>query len=235
MLRTRATSADPPESGARRVAALRRHQAFGRDEAGPWAASPPGEAATDGLLKLMLILLAFFVVLYSRSEVSDSKAGPVLEALVDRFAAPADEDAGSETLDGSSRADERLRRRLAASLPVQARAREIPGMLIAFDLDTADLFEESGNAVRRERFVLLRRLATALAERGDGWSAPLRVTTLLPEDAVDTARDRLLALADLLAANGLAQDELHLGFAALPANLWRFAVPRAAARPVHAD
>ena len=182
----------------------------------------------------MLILLAFFVVLYSRSEISATKAGPVLEALADRFAAPFDSAAEHGPMDGSIRAEQQLRRSLAASLPVQARARELPGMLVAFELAAEDLFADSGDAVRRERLVLLRRLATALAGREATWDAPLVVTTAGPEADADLATQRLAALAEVLEANGLAGAALRLGFAALAPGTWHFAVPRTTNRRAHA-
>ncbi len=235
MLQSRAESRDSPENVAARAHAASRNRAFLERAAARRAEAASIDVATDGLLKLMLILLAFFVVLYSRSEASAIRAWPVLEALADRFAAPVVDDAGAEPEDGSSRAEERLRRRLAASLPVQARVRQLPGMLIAFDLDATDLFEDSGSTVRRERLVLLRRLAMELAGRGEGWGSPLTITTLAPERAAGTARERLVALADVLETNGLAVGMLRLGFAELPADAWRFTVPRAQLSSLDAD
>ncbi len=233
MLRTRPETRKPPAGGgdyaARRKAAA--------TEAPSWAriTSTPAESPTDGFLKLMLILLAFFVVLYSRSEVSSTKAGPVLEALADRFAAPSGRAAGNGPMDGSARAEEQLRRRLAAALPVQATARERPGMLIAFALDETDLFAPAGDAIRRERLVLLRRLATALAGRDAAWNTPLMLTTAWPEADDRSATQRLLAVAEVLAANGLTAEALHLGFAPVAPGTWHFAVPRMAGRETHAD
>lgn len=235
MLRTRAETREPRPQRVAGDPATHRNAPLSDDPPLPRLDPAPAELPTDGFLKLMLILLAFFVVLYSRSEISATKAGPVLEALADRFAAPPGSGAESEPLDGSTLAEERLRRRLAASLPVQARARRIAGMLIAFDLAAADLFDGAGPAIRRERLVLLNRLATALAERGTAWDTPLLVTTLLPESDAGAARDRLVALAGVLEANGLDGEKLGLGFAALPVGIWRFTVPRAAVGEVHAD
>jgi hypothetical protein len=228
MLQTRPESRKSPADDGMHAA---RYKATRADAPSGTRLDPaPAESPTDGFLKLMLILLAFFVVLYSRSEISATKAGPVLEALADRFAGPSGSAADNEPLDGSVRAEQQLRRRLAASLPVQASARELPGMLIAFELGEGDLFASPGNAVRRERLVLLRRLAIALAGRDAAWDTPLVVTTAWPEAVGDPARDRLAALAEVLEANGLAGAALSLGFAALAPGTWRFAVPRVAVR-----
>ncbi len=234
MLRTRPETRRPPagdgDHAGHRKAALAAAPSWTRVDAAP------AESPTDGFLKLMLILLAFFVVLYSRSEVSSTKAGPVLEALADRFAAPSGSAAENGPMDGSARAERQLRRQLAAALPVQASARELPGMLIAFVLDERDLFAPSGDTVRRERLVLLRRLATALAGRNATWNTPLMVTTAWPEaDDSGSATQRLLALAEVLAANGLAGTALRLGFAPVAPGTWHFAVPRVAGRQAHAD
>lgn len=233
MLRTRPEAQIPPPTGGDRAA--RRKASPAETLPSPRLDPAPAETPADGFLKLMLILLAFFVVLYSRSEISATKAGPVLEALADRFAGPPGSADDNESLDGSVRAERQLRRRLAASLPVQAAARELPGMLIAFELGEADLFEAKPIAVRRERLVLLRRLATSLAARAAGWDTPLVVTTAWPEAVDHSARDRLAALAEVLEANGLAGAGLSLGFAALAPGTWRFAVPRAATSQAHAD
>lgn len=233
MLRTRPETRKPTAGGGDHAA--RSKAAAAEAPSWPRLASTPAESPTDGFLKLMLILLAFFVVLYSRSEVSSTKAGPVLEALADRFSAPSGSAAGNGPMDGSFRAEEQLRRRLAAALPVQASARERPGMLIAFELDEGDLFVPAGDAIRRERLVLLRRLAISLAGRDAAWDTPLLVTTAWPESDDKPATQRLLAVAEVLATNGLADEALRLGFAPVAPGTWHFAVPRVASRQAHAD
>lgn len=233
MLRSRPETQKLPADGgdhaARRKATLAKAPSWTRID------PAPAESPTDGFLKLMLILLAFFVVLYSRSEVSSTKAGPVLEALANRFAAPSGNAAENGLMDGLARAERELRRRLAAALPVQASAREQPGMLIAFELHESDLFAPLDDAIRRERLVLLRRLAAALTGRDAAWDTPLLVTTGWPESDDSPATQRLLAVAEVLAANGLAGEALRLGFAPLTPGIWHFAVPRVASSQAHAD
>lgn len=187
----------------------------------------------DGMLKLMLILLAFFVYLHGRSEPSAERATSVLHSLAARFAAvPATQGEdllpAGEALDWSSD----LRRRLIGHLPISATPLESPGILTGFDIAEAALFDSPEGSVRREQRVLLHRLAAAVESAGPSQRLILAVTA----PAADTSADRgpssideplarkLGAVAAVLEAAGLSRLHLRLGLEALPSEVWRFSI-----------
>lgn len=180
----------------------------------------------DGMLKLMLILLAFFVFLNSQSEFSAGKAVPILQSLAERFAAV--RPPGEEVIPprGASKLEQRmdLRRRLLGHLPISAAAIAAPGALVTFDLETADLFAGDGAALRHERRVLLNRLASALSDTAIGQANQLVLTTHWPDGPTASVAGRFESLRAGLAAAGLESHRLHFGFADLPAGSWRFSV-----------
>lgn len=183
------------------------------------------------MLKLMLILLAFFVHLHGRSEPSDDRAAPVLHSLAARFAGlPTTEGGVLSAPAGTAlgwQAD--LRRRLIGHLPITASPLEAAGDLLGFDLPDESLFEQRDGSVRRDRRVLLHRLAAALDAEAMDQALVLVVTTAGPaaggwQGAAAVPLRRLQALATVLRAAGLAPSRLRLGFAHLPDGIWRFAI-----------
>lgn len=187
--------------------------------------------AADGMLKLMLILLAFFVYLHGQSMPSDERAGPVLHSLAARFAGlpttSGSDDAGpaGEALDWPGD----LRRRLIGHLPVTASSLSAPGVLLGFDLAAANLFDLRDDSVLRDRRVLLHRLAEAIETSAADRRLILVITTTSATGSVDLVADpvmtkRLAAMADVLATAGLSPPRLRLGLAPLPADVWRFAI-----------
>jgi hypothetical protein len=185
----------------------------------------PMPVLADGMLKLMLILLAFFVFLHNRSEFVERKVTPVLDALALRFAATASDgfpEAGALALRGDP--GTLLRRRLLGHLPISAEPTAAPGALFAFDLDEADLFEADGQTVRRERFVLLHRTARAIAAAAAEQASLLAVTTAWPEGDGEAAANRFAAPLALFADTPLDLEHLRFGFADLPAGSWRFVI-----------
>ena len=184
----------------------------------------PMPVLADGMLKLMLILLAFFVFLHNRSEFVERKVAPVLDALALRFAATASDgfpEAGALALRGDP--GTLLRRRLLGHLPISAEPAAAPGALFAFDLDAADLFEADGQTVRRERFVLLHRTARAIAAAAEQ-PLLLAVTTAWPEGDGEAPARRFAALLAIFADTPLDLEQLRFGFADLPAGSWRFVI-----------
>jgi len=178
-----------------------------------------------------LILLAFSVSLHGRSVPSDERAGPVLHSLAASFAGlpttAGRDDPGpaGEALDWPGD----LRRRLIGHLPVTASPSAAPGALLGFDLAAANLFDPGDDSVLRDRRVLLHRLAEALETSAAGRRLVLVITTSPATGSVDHAADpatarRFAALAGALAEAGLALPRLRLGLAALPVDVWRFAI-----------
>jgi hypothetical protein len=191
-------------------------------------APPPRPALADGMLKLMLILLAIFVFLHSRSEFAERKVAPILDSLALRFAAAtvADELSVAEALAVRGDPVIQLRRRLLGHLPISAAPVALPGALLAFDLDAASLFEGGADAVARERLVLLRRLAVALAAGSAESPTALAVTTAWPAGDLASVSGRFAALEALFADTPGAVERLRLGFGDLPADRWRFVIRR---------
>lgn len=179
------------------------------------------------MLKLMLILLAFFVFLHSRSEFAERKVTPILDSVALRFAASAPADAFYEAAALALRGDPgtQLRRRLLGHLPISAAAIEVPGGLVAFELDEAALFEPNGGAILRERLVLLHRVAGAIVT-GNTMQDTYRlvVTTTWPSDNVERVTGRLAALHAVFAEIPVALAHVRFGFGDVPSGRWRFVI-----------
>jgi hypothetical protein len=199
----------------------RRARRRGRVRAQPGAAIP---ALADGTLKLMLILLAFFVYLHSRSSFTADRVSPILESLAIRFAGTGAEGAAFETTANRLDPSLQLRRRLLGHLPISAAPAEVTGALMAFDLDDRALFEPDAAAVRREQLVLLNRLGRALGRSAAGEAAVLTITTAPPPLSGVLATRRLAALQRVLATAGIDTERLRFGFADLPSGSWRFTI-----------
>lgn len=188
--------------------------------------APVRPVLAEGMLKLMLILLAFFVFLHSRSELSQERVAPILDSLALRFAATlatGSEDAARATalhLDPGIR----LRRRVVGHLPISAGEVEVPGALLAFDLDETSLFAPDSALIVRDRLVLLHRLAHALGEHEAGLGSVLVVTTGWPDEATTLTAARLRTLEGIFADTALATRRVRLGVAKLPAGIWRFSI-----------
>ncbi len=180
----------------------------------------------EGMLKLMLILLAFFVFLHSRSELSQDRVDPILDSLALRFASTvatgSDEAARATALHVDPGIH--LRRRVVSHLPISAGEVEVPGALLAFDLDEATLFEPETALIVRDRLVLLHRLAQALSEHEVGRGSVLVVTTGWPDEATTLTATRLRTLESIFADTALATSRVRLGVANLPAGIWRFSI-----------
>ena len=180
----------------------------------------------DGMLKLMLILLAFFVFLHSRSDFAERKVTPILDSLALRFAATIPQDGFAEAAALAMRGDPgaQLRRRLLGHLPISAAAIEVPGALVAFELDETALFEPHGGAVLRERLVLLHRVMAAIAAGTTEQASQLAVTTAWPNGETEQVTSRLGALLATFAQTPAALAQTRLGFADLPPGRWRFVI-----------
>ncbi len=200
---------------------LRRARRRGRARAQPGAAIP---ALADGTLKLMLILLAFFVYLHSRSSFTEDRVSPILESLAIRFAGTGAEGAAFTTTADRLDPSLQLRRRLLGHLPISAAPAEVTGALMAFDLDDRALFEPDAAAVRREQLVLLNRLGRALGRSTAGEAAVLTITRAPPPSSGVLATRRLAVLQRVLATAGIDTQRLRFGFADLPARSWRFTI-----------
>jgi hypothetical protein len=187
---------------------------------------PSRPVLADGMLKLMLILLAFFVFLHSRSELSLERSAPILDSLALRFAATietASADAARSTalhLDPTTH----FRRRLVGHLPISAGPVEVAGALLAFDLVETALFEPASAEIVRDRLVLLHRLAQALGEHEAGQGSQLVITTAWPDADSRLAAARLRTLEAIFADTPLDPSRLRLGLAGLPEGIWRFAI-----------
>lgn len=183
-------------------------------------------AFSDGMLKLMLILLAFFIFLHSRSELSAERAAPILDSLALRFASSVE--AGGET---AARARARqldprthIRRRLLGHLPITAGEVEVAGALLAFDLHEAALFAAESEEIVRDRLVFIHRLAQALSEHPAGRQSLLVVTTRWPDETTPLTSARFSRLAEIFGDTQLELHRLRLGVAKLPEGIWRFAI-----------
>ena len=231
---TRSADADqPPDARDDVTPSPSRHRARRRTARVRRTAAIP--VLADGTLKLMLILLAFFVYLHSRSSFTEERVTPILESLAIRFAGTGAE--GSAFATAASHLDpaQQLRRRLVGHLPISAAPTEVTGALMAFDLHGDALFDRDPIAVRREQLVLLHRLASAIGRSADGQAAVLTVTAAptldldldrgpLSRDAASWSTTRFATLGRVLVDAGIDTGRLRFGFADLPPDLWRFTI-----------
>lgn len=222
------TAAD--DAGDSGSASLRARCGLG--PAGSWsrrarkATTQDRQVLAEGMLKLMLILLAFFVFLHSRSELSQERVTPILDSLALRFAsavATGSEDAARAT---ALHLDPRLhlRRRVVGHLPISAGLVEVPGALLAFELDETALFAPETASIVRDRLVLLHRVAHALGEHEAGRGSVLVITTGWPDAATTLTAARLRTLEAVFADTALATSRVRLGVATLPRGIWRFTI-----------
>lgn len=178
------------------------------------------------MLKLMLILLAFFILLHSRSELSAERVAPILDSLALRFASTVEASGELAARSTARELDPRtsIRRRLLGHLPITAGEVEVPGALLAFDLHEAALFAPQSAQIVRDRLVLVHRLAQALSERAAGRQSVLVVTTRWPGETDALTGARLRKLEAIFADTPLELHRLGLGVATLPEGIWRFTI-----------
>lgn len=223
-----ASTASEAGSGRRSPARPRRDRGHVATVSRPtrWPEAADRPIFADGMLKLMLILLAFFVFLHSRSEPSAQRSAPILDSLALRFASAADPSREAAARAAALDVDPgiQLRRRLVGHLPISAGEVEVPGSLLAFDLHETALFQQDTAEILRVRMVLLRRLADALGESRAGRDKTLVVTTGWPEETTSLTAARLSTLEAVFADATSATRRLELGLATLPAGIWRFSI-----------
>jgi hypothetical protein len=178
------------------------------------------------MLKLMLILLAFFVFLVSRSEFAERKVAPILDSLALRFAAPVSSDGFVGIASVAPRGDPAalLRRHVLGHLPVSAAPVATSGAIIAFDLPRRSLFAGDQPMIARERRVLLHRLSEAVAGENAVSRPLLIVLTAWPQEDSSVVRAHFGALLAVLGDTSLPVGRLRFGFAHLPPDTWRFVI-----------
>jgi len=174
----------------------------------------------------MLILLAFFIFLHSRSELNAERVAPILDSLALRFAASVEAGGETATSPAARQLDPRIhiRRQLLGHLPITAGEVEVSGALLAFDLHEAALFAPETAEILRDRLVLVHRLAQALSAHEAGRQGVLVVTTRWPDETAALTAARLRKLEAIFADTPLEVDRLRLGVAPLPEGIWRFAI-----------
>lgn len=219
----------PAQDATRATRPLAWHRRTGRAarERLATTSGPAGRPAmADGMLKLMLILLALFILLHSRSEPSVERAAPILDSLALRFASTAEVEGELAARSTARHIDPRLqlRRRLLGHLPISAAEVEVPGALLAFDLHETALFAPDSTEIARERLVLLHRLAQALDEHETGRQSVLVVTTAWPTETTPRTAARLRRVQGHFADTSLDGERVRLGVASLPDGIWRFAI-----------
>ncbi len=184
------------------------------------------DPALLGLLSLKLLLLAFFILLTSLAEFQEDRTRQVLDSVNEAFngQVPADR---SYNLSSSALANlEQIEAVFGevgdlfqSSLPAVKVDSSADRSLVSFTLPAATLFAPGSTRLRPGRWLLLRRLAESLTQRGrSGLPYQLSVVHGVPRDALGRGRpgptlefERLESLANTLAARGLPARRFSVG------------------------
>jgi hypothetical protein len=188
------------------------------DEASTAAAGRP-LGAISTLVSLFLLLLVFFIVLFSISQVHQQRLDAVLTSIDDAFGrlpsglglitrpAPSDEDA---TPEGFVRAVGTL---VSGFLPLAESGHLAPGgTLLEIDLAPLQFFQSDSDKLQPQAAAILDRLAVLLQRRLPGQHYRLIFRAVTPVGA-DTglAGERLAGFAAALFAKGCPPDALAIG------------------------
>ncbi|MEZ5825423.1 MAG: hypothetical protein R3C97_12015 [Geminicoccaceae bacterium] len=185
------------------------------------ASSDAAVAHQQLFLSVMLLLIAFFALLVSRSEVEQTRAEKVLQSIegtfnpsfslpsiLDRMARRPGSD--SPAIETDDRSD--LRRSLALRLATE----EIDAEAFRILFEPDELFEEPRPILRTDRLLMLGRLAQSLADRRPGSAE--RATLLLEGPMGDLApgdRENVQERLDILRARlrelGAPENRIEVG------------------------
>ena len=188
-------------------------------------------------LSVLLLLIAFFALLVSRSEVEVERAEQVLRSIEGTFnpsfrlpsvLGHTEINAGSDMQATTAERRADLRRSLALSLASQT----VDAEAFRVFLEPEALFEEPRAILRKDRLLMLGRLAQSLADRSFGSAA--RATLLLegPRDGIRSS-DRRNALVRLEILRGKMLDlgapdaALAFGLRDAPRYRWVFEIDTA--------
>ena len=188
------------------------------DEASTAAAGRP-LGAISTLVSLFLLLLVFFIVLFSISQVHQQRLDAVLTSLDDAFGrlpsglglitrpAPSDEDA---TPEGFVRAVGTL---VAGFTPLTESGHLAPdGSLLEIALAPDQIFKGNGTTLQPQAAAILDRLAVLLQRRLPGQHYRLTFRAVTPADT-GLAGERLAGFAAALFAKGCPPEALAIGVA----------------------
>jgi hypothetical protein len=168
---------------------------------------------------LFLLLLVFFIVLFSISQVHQQRLDAVLTSIDDAFGrlpsglglitrpAPSDEDA---TPEGFVRAVGTL---VSGFAPLAESAHTAPGgTLLEIDLAPSQVFQGDGDALQPAAAAILDRLAVLLQRRLAGRHYHLTLRAVTPAGTDNgLAGTRLAGFAATLFAKGCPPDALAIG------------------------
>ena len=212
------------------------------DEAATTAAGRP-LGAISTLVSLFLLLLVFFIVLFSISQVHQQRLDAVLTSIDDAFGrlpsglglitrpAPSDEDA---TPEGFVRAVGTL---VSGFSPLAESGHLAPGgTLLEVDLAPQQLFQGDSDKLQPAAAAILDRLAVLLQRRLPGQHYRMTLRAVMPAGA-DTglAGERLAGFAAALFAKGCPPDALAIGLEPGPAVALRFDFSLVGAPPAEAE
>jgi hypothetical protein len=212
------------------------------DEASTTAAGRP-LGAISTLVSLFLLLLVFFIVLFSISQVHQQRLDTVLTSIDDAFGrlpsglglitrpAPSDEEA---TPEGFVRAVGTLLSRFS---PLTESGRLAPGgTLLEIALAPKQMFKGDGNTLQPQAAAILDRLAVLLQRRLPGQHFRLTLRAVTPAGA-DTglAGERLASFAAMLFAKGCPPDALAVGLEPGAAEAMRLDFSLVGAPPAEAE
>ena len=192
------------------------------DEASTAAAGRP-LGAISTLVSLFLLLLVFFIVLFSISQVRQPRLDAVVISLDDAFGGlpsglglltrpiPGDADA---TPEGFVRAACAL---MVGFAPLAETKHLAPGgTLLEIDLAPEQVFQAGTGGLQPAAAAIVDRLAVLLQRRLPGQHFRLTLLEVVPQSGGDTvpAGERIAALAAALFAQGCPADALAIGLEA---------------------
>lgn len=184
-----------------------------------------GQGWSALFLSLMLMILAFFVVLVSISQIDAVRSVGVMGSVAETFAA-SDSWGAARKPSGAARGDvvdgsdleQSLRALFATELEMAPTSADLAGRVAALTFDAEALFIAGHATVREAAEPLLDRIAAATTDRPEGLGVQLDIVVgvmaAFPVLGVDTdslAVRRGSALAEALALRGLPRAWMAVG------------------------
>jgi flagellar motor protein MotB len=183
-----------------------------------------GDANIVAMLSLKLLLLAFFILLSTISQLEERRTQAVMESVSSTFSgripalsSAARNDAGIAMQQRQRQLSQRIEQLFRQTLPIVETARSADGRVLRLSVPADRLFRPGSAALLAQRGSLLRRLARELT--GARLQAPYAVEVFhgAPRDAETEALrlqvDRAGALVRQLSRYGVPQARLAAGLA----------------------
>lgn len=170
-------------------------------------------------VSLFIVLLAFFILLNSVSNIDDKKRRNAMNSILATFDLPRTMDDElshpSESLDMIAQPLlAALREATASIITIDEMLPELDGNTIRIELDTDELFEMDESIIRADRGFFLQKVFQGLAIPLPGTSVSSEITVgvrNLSNTGTPLAVRRVGVLARLFSGNGISTDNMTIG------------------------